>query len=119
MTTTGKCIKGDCENGQGTMVTSEGYRYEGDFQKSSPHGQGILIFPDGKRYEGEFENGVPHGTGTVYLPDGGQYTGEMHQGNPFGRRCDAVCRWQKIRRGICKRYTKWSWNNDLPGRLSM
>jgi hypothetical protein len=41
------CVEGDCTNGHGKYVKSNGAVYDGQFQNGSPNGDGLLTFPDG------------------------------------------------------------------------
>lgn len=53
----GKCIEGDCKNGQGTMGYSDRRRYVGEFKDGKVYGQGTLTFPNGDKYVGKFKDG--------------------------------------------------------------
>jgi len=53
----GKCIKGDCENGWGVEIHSDGAIYEGEFKRGKPEGKGIKTYPNGKKKEGIFLQG--------------------------------------------------------------
>jgi len=64
------CISGDCENGEGTYVNSDGSSYKGRWKNGKPDGRGTKIDADGKKYTGQFINGKANGTGTLYNPDG-------------------------------------------------
>ena len=48
----GKCIKGNCVNGYGTMVHSH-KTYVGQFKNGLEEGHGKLTTPMGEKYEGE------------------------------------------------------------------
>ena len=52
MSTYGKCIEGDCQDGHGTMTLPGGTRYVGEFKNGRFHGHGILTSPGGMKYEG-------------------------------------------------------------------
>ena len=52
----GKCIEGNCENGQGTY-TFDGDKYVGEFKDSTFHGQGIITSTDGKIFKGIWKKG--------------------------------------------------------------
>lgn len=58
------CIKGNCQEGNGTRAYPDGSRYQGTFRKGKPHGSGRFDYPNGDTYIGQFENGLPHGQGT-------------------------------------------------------
>jgi hypothetical protein len=44
------------------------------------HGNGTIIFSNGEKYEGELKEGMRHGQGTVTLPNGDKYLGEWKDG---------------------------------------
>jgi hypothetical protein len=92
------CIDGDCANGKGTYVYSNGYKYEGIFVDGKRegrgklidaeggwydgmwagdqfNGQGTYIWPNGTKYTGEWKNGVQEGYGIYFYPNGDKYTG--------------------------------------------
>ena len=76
----GKCNKGDCENGRGTMTFSRGDKYVGDFKGGKYHGQGTYYYIDGSIYTGEWKHGKYHGRGTYTLPDSFDFVGEFKEG---------------------------------------
>ena len=47
----GKCIKGDCEDGYGIYVFTNGGRYEGTWKNGKLNGNGISVDESGVRYE--------------------------------------------------------------------
>lgn len=54
----GECVKGDCENGFGTLVWSDNDgTYIGEFKDGWEHGHGTYTMPNGFSFEGEFING--------------------------------------------------------------
>ena len=69
----GKCIQGDCKNGQGTFTFSDGSKYVGEWKDDKPYGQGTFTSPDGSKYVGEWKDGKRHGYGTMTSPDGSKY----------------------------------------------
>ena len=76
--------KGDIEslkpNGQGTLSTPKGYKYEGEWKDGVKNGQGISTFPNGLKYVGEYKDGLPNGKGTYTYPYGRKYVGEWKDG---------------------------------------
>ena len=42
-----KCVKGDCKNGTGEWVTSDGRSYKGLFVGGRPNGKGRLSYSNG------------------------------------------------------------------------
>jgi hypothetical protein len=85
-----KCIKGNCVNGRGFLVYTEGSQYEGDWKNGKRHGQGILVLfsHDGKPtsgYTGEWRNDTMHGHGVFIWPEGYKYEGDWKDGKPHGQ----------------------------------
>lgn len=76
-----QCISGDCENGNGIYVLSNGARYEGAFTSGQPDGKGRLIYKTGDLYDGHFVNGEYHGQGKYTYSDGGNCEGTFFEGN--------------------------------------
>jgi len=54
----GECIEGDCENGLGTYVFTDGSSYSGEWKDSFPEGSGILKYIDGSKLEGWWTRGL-------------------------------------------------------------
>lgn len=82
---TGKCIKGDCINGNGTF--DDGVRiYTGQFKDGKYNGQGSSVRRDnGNKYEGEWKNGKANGKGTNTFSDGRKYIGEFKDNKRHGQ----------------------------------
>jgi hypothetical protein len=74
------CIDGDCENGSGTYIFSDGNKYVGHFQSGLPHGKGTVFYQDGRRYEGEMANGYLNGYGTLFTKNKRQISGYWKDG---------------------------------------
>jgi hypothetical protein len=49
---------GDCTNGYGVWVYSDGARYEGNFKNGKKNGQGTLTSASGKKQSGKWKDGV-------------------------------------------------------------
>jgi len=65
-------------NGHGILTTSDGQKYEGNFEDGLPHGQ--LTWNDsvkGMRYVGEWVKGVRHGQGVMQYKGGETYVGDF------------------------------------------
>ena len=58
------CISGNCQNGYGTVQSSSGTKYIGQWKNGNFHGQGTIIFDTGKKYVGQWKDGKFHGQGT-------------------------------------------------------
>ncbi|MCK5339817.1 MAG: hypothetical protein KAJ60_02020, partial [Desulfobulbaceae bacterium] len=62
----GKCLSGDCSNGEGIFMFEDGTKYEGQFVNNMPEGLGKFKKNKGIVYEGDFRNGQYEGQGTLY-----------------------------------------------------
>jgi hypothetical protein len=54
----GDCIEGDCENGRGTYVFTDGASYNGEWKDGFPEGSGTLKYIDGSVDEGIWQGGL-------------------------------------------------------------
>lgn len=72
--TTG-CISGDCDNGFGKFIYSDGDVYEGQFSGSYRHGFGRYEYIEGDIYEGEWNWSDREGLGFYQWPSGNKYIG--------------------------------------------
>lgn len=79
------CIKGNCKNGKGTLVTHDGDKYSGVFKEYKLHGQGSWKSKYGDIYKGEFRNGKSHGKGKLTITNGDYYIGEFVNGKFHGK----------------------------------
>jgi hypothetical protein len=68
------------KHGKGTMTSSDGCLYVGEFKNDIMDGQGTCTFPDGGKYVGEWRNDKFHGKGTLTMNDS-TYVGEFDNGN--------------------------------------
>jgi hypothetical protein len=53
----GKCIEGNCMDGSGTKVWSDGKKYAGSWKNGKRHGKGTMTHPDGNEQKGNWKNG--------------------------------------------------------------
>lgn len=65
-----ECISGNCRNGRGTYIWTNGDRYIGWWVDNKPNGHGTFYGVNGNYYVGNFYNGLPHGLGL------GRYNGK-------------------------------------------
>ena len=71
-------------HGQGTIISSDGYRYQGGWDNGEPHGYGIESLASGERYEGEYRKGQRHGYGIYTADSGDVFEGDWRDGKPHG-----------------------------------
>lgn len=67
--TSKKCLKGNCNNGKGTLLEN-GSEFTGEFKNGLKHGKFIRVFPDGLKHVGSWENDKPVGIHNITFPDG-------------------------------------------------
>lgn len=79
-----KCIKGNCENGEGIYCYTDKTIYIGSFQNSMAHGYGRCYYPNGQKYMGQWERHTFHGKGTFDTGNGKIITGEWKNGAFIG-----------------------------------
>lgn len=80
----GRCIQGDCLNGNGIWQYTSGARYEGPFTQGKRQGYGKVIFSDGSRYSGEFYQDFRQGEGVHTLSDQSVYSGGFYRDHYHG-----------------------------------
>jgi hypothetical protein len=71
-----KCIKGNCENGQGTSNLENGSEYTGQWKDGKQNGEGTVKHKNGSEYTGQWKDGKINGQGTVKYKDGNVYVGQ-------------------------------------------
>ncbi|MEL7315217.1 MAG: pentapeptide repeat-containing protein [Cyanobacteria bacterium J06559_3] len=64
-------------NGRGTMVFSNGDRYDGEFENGERNGCGTFTFASGRQYMGQFRTDQFHGVGIWKLETGERYVGQF------------------------------------------
>ncbi len=80
------CLRGNCENGEGTYRYSDGSEYSGEFRNAKMHGEGTYTYAGrGEKYVGDWRNGVINGQGTYYYRSGNRYQGEWRNGKKSGQ----------------------------------
>lgn len=81
----GQCVKGDCNNGQGTYIYKSGSKFSGTFKNGRIHKFGTLYFSDGRIYKGEWVNQRRHGLGVMKFLDGSIYSGSFVENKKEGK----------------------------------
>jgi len=85
----GECIEGDCYNGEGTLIFSNGDKYVGMFKDGNQHGHGTYTWPYESKYAGEYvgewKGDSMHGHGTYTWASGSKYVGEWLDGRMHGQ----------------------------------
>ena len=71
-----QCIKGNCYNGSGTFVYSNGDKYHGKWKEGQMNGMGKYEYSNGDRYDGQFHSNKKDGTGTYIWKDKRSYVGQ-------------------------------------------
>ena len=84
-----QCIRGDCNNGQGSYTwgkgPNEGDKYEGEWKDGVFHGIGMYNFRSGDKYEGAWKDGKEDGLGSYIWLSGQKYVGEWKDGKEDGQ----------------------------------
>jgi len=78
------CIEGECQNGTGVAINSDGSKYEGQFIDGKSDGQGSIQYRNGDSYVGDFSGGVFHGSGVYLWVNGDKYEGQFIGGKKHG-----------------------------------
>lgn len=71
----GQCLKGDCKNGYGEILSVVG-KYRGYFKNDFFTGKGRLSFASGCYYSGRFKDNLRHGYGVCQWTDQSSYKGQ-------------------------------------------
>ena len=74
------CTSGNCADGKGKYVYTNGFVYEGQFVDSLRDGLGILTEPNGNSYDGMWKADEMNGQGKYKWADGSSYSGEWKNG---------------------------------------
>ena len=71
------CVDGNCSNGKGTYIWSNGDSYTGEWKDNLMHGKGVSTWSDGSKYSGEYRNHKRHGKGDFAYGNGDHYIGDF------------------------------------------
>jgi len=81
---TAQCTEGNCIDGKGKKVWSNGKVYIGDFKNGLRDGSGINEL-NGYKYNGEWKEDLLHGQGKFIFKSGDVYEGELKDGKYNGQ----------------------------------
>ncbi len=70
-----RCTEGNCSNGYGTCLFSNGAKYVGEFKDGKLHGRGIFYYTDGNKYIGDWLDQKRSGKGRMIYANGDEYFG--------------------------------------------
>ena len=79
------CISGNCWNGYGTYVFSNGQKYVGEWKDGEEQGQGVQTWGSNSKYDGGWKEGKRHGQGTYRMECGATYVGGFYEGEYHGK----------------------------------
>ncbi|MEZ5004232.1 MAG: C1 family peptidase [Chitinophagales bacterium] len=79
------CVSGDCENGYGKFIYSDGDIYEGNFKSSYRHGHGKYQYIEGDIYDGMWSWSNREGLGYYKWPSGNEYIGYWSNNQQNGK----------------------------------
>ena len=79
-----ECVSGDCVNGFGTYLMSNGSLCSGYWKNDNRNGKVIIIYPDGRVFRGLYINDVINGIGTFIQKDGSIYKGNWRNNKRSG-----------------------------------
>ncbi len=73
----GKCLRGNCTNGNGVYLYNDGNKYDGDWKNGKKNGTGTQVFKKKKeKYDGKWHNDKKHGKGKYTYKNGEVYDGD-------------------------------------------
>jgi len=73
-------------NGRGRYIDSQGtFHYEGLFKNNKANGKGSYFLSDGTKYIGDWEDDLQQGYGEDITPDGTVYVGQFKDGEKNGK----------------------------------
>jgi len=100
-----RCIDGNCSNGYGTCLFSNGAKYQGEFRDGKLHGKGIFYYTDGNKYIGDWADQMRSGKGRMIYANGDEYFGAFQNNRIQG--------YGTMKYANGNRY-EGDWQNDRP-----
>ncbi len=73
-----RCVEGNCSDGYGTCLFSNGAKYSGEFKDGKLNGKGIFYYTDGNKYIGDWKDQMRSGKGRMIYANGDKYFGEFN-----------------------------------------
>lgn len=80
----GRCITGNCYDGEGKRSYEDGSLYCGKFLSGRRHGKGQMHYPDGSMFYGNWEYDKKSGEGMSVFADGSEFKGNFLNDEPDG-----------------------------------
>ena len=77
----GKCISGNCVNGQGTISYPNGGKYVGEWKDGLLNGHGTFTGNDSSSFVGQWKDGTRHGKGVLFEKNGEIKSGTWVKGS--------------------------------------
>ncbi|MBF0142540.1 MAG: hypothetical protein HQL57_02825 [Magnetococcales bacterium] len=62
-----RCVEGDCKNGQGVLLYTNGEKYSGGFRNGLPHGEGTIHYVNGDWMTSRWQDGKRYGVARKHL----------------------------------------------------
>lgn len=81
----GRCVRGNCFNGEGVMIFSNGDEYHGSFKNGEAHGNGVMKFANGNNYYGSWQHNMREGLGRFTYAIGHEYFGHFRKNHMHGK----------------------------------
>lgn len=72
-------------HGKGTLVSTFGYTYTGEFDRGLMHGEGSITWGSGTSFKGTFRDNIPNGSGMYTWTSGDTYEGEVKDAIRHGK----------------------------------
>lgn len=80
-----QCISGNCNNGKGKYLFSDGSTYDGIFKNKKFNGYGIMKYSNGDLYKGTWVKHKRSGKGQLIIRNGDIYRGEFLNDKYWGK----------------------------------